>query len=126
MSCEIDKYGDMAWRNSEGKLHRTDGPAIVLKSGRSEWYWNNKLHRRDGPAAIYGSGTKVWYVNGFTHRSDGPAILFADKGYEWHLRGIRVNKTDVVNHGSERTIKILLLTRLLDPFCEINVVKYCL
>ena len=47
-----------------GKLHRTDGPAIEWANGGKEWYLNGKLHRADGPAYDFLSGNKYWYLNG--------------------------------------------------------------
>ena len=52
------------WRNARGKLHRTDGPAIIYADGDQEWWVNGKPHRTDGPAVIYANGTKLWYING--------------------------------------------------------------
>ena len=42
--------GVMEWRDAQGRLHRDDGPARVLPSGREEWYRHGLLHREDGPA----------------------------------------------------------------------------
>lgn len=47
-----------------GRIHRLDGPAIIAKNGRKEWYINGKLHREDGPAKEYRDGHKEWYLNG--------------------------------------------------------------
>jgi hypothetical protein len=52
------------WRNSDGKLHRKDGPAIERADGTKAWYVNGKYHREDGPAIEYADGTKFWYVDG--------------------------------------------------------------
>jgi len=47
----IDSYGNKIWRNTAGKLHRLGGPAhIDVINGYSSWYINGKLHRSDGPA----------------------------------------------------------------------------
>ena len=32
--------------------------------GTKHWYLNGKLHRTDGPAIEYRNGTKCWYLNG--------------------------------------------------------------
>jgi len=38
-----DSYGNKYWRNSKGKLHRTDGPAIeYLLNGSKRWYVDGK------------------------------------------------------------------------------------
>jgi hypothetical protein len=47
-----------------GKLHRTDGPAIERSNGTKYWYLNGKLHRTDGPAIERSNGTKSWWLNG--------------------------------------------------------------
>jgi len=47
-----------------GKLHRTDGPAIEDADGDKRWYLNGKLHRTDGPAIEYSNGNKEWHLNG--------------------------------------------------------------
>ena len=52
------------WRNSDGKLHRKDGPAIESADGGKEWCVNGKLHREDGPAVEYADGGKCWCVDG--------------------------------------------------------------
>jgi hypothetical protein len=49
--------------DSNGKLHRDDGPATIYPDGSQYWYRNGKLHRDDGPAIIYPDGTQLWYQN---------------------------------------------------------------
>jgi hypothetical protein len=61
--CEIDDVGTKCWRLN-GKLHRTDGPAIQGADGGKSWYLNGKLHRTDGPAIEFANGSKWWYING--------------------------------------------------------------
>jgi hypothetical protein len=53
--------------------------------GTKRWYLNGKLHRTDGPAIEYASGSKEWYLNDRLHRTDGPAIERADGSKEWFL-----------------------------------------
>jgi len=81
----IDDFKTIEWRNSDGKLHRKDGPAIEWAHGDKHWYLNGKLHREDGPAIEYADGDKHWYLNGKLHREDGPAIEWADGTKEWHV-----------------------------------------
>lgn len=53
------------WNDSEGKLHRVDGPANIYVGVFEEWYQHGVLHRTDGPAAIYfDSRTISYWVNG--------------------------------------------------------------
>lgn len=56
--------GTVEWRDDEGRLHRSGGPARVFASGREEWFRHGRLHRDDGPAAIYPDGRRVWFVEG--------------------------------------------------------------
>jgi len=32
-------------------------------NGDKRWYLNGKLHRTDGPAVEYSDGTKYWFLN---------------------------------------------------------------
>jgi len=50
MNPKIDYKGTKKWRNSNGKLHREDGPAVEYTDGSRLWYINGQLHRIDGPA----------------------------------------------------------------------------
>ena len=38
---------------------------ITNANGSKEWYLNGKLHRTDGPAIEFADGTKSWYLNGY-------------------------------------------------------------
>ena len=58
----VDDDGDKCWYLN-GKLHRTDGPAIEYANGTKDWYLNGKCHRTDGPAYEGADGTKCWYLN---------------------------------------------------------------
>jgi hypothetical protein len=60
----IDRFGDKTWRNQEGQLHRTDGPAFEYVNGTKAWWLNGQLHRTDGPAVESPNGAKSWYLNG--------------------------------------------------------------
>jgi hypothetical protein len=51
------------------------------------WWLNGRLHRTDGPAVEYANGDKMWYLNGRRHREDGPAIERADGNKIWYLNG---------------------------------------
>lgn len=70
-----------------GKLHRTDGPAIEYSDGSKEWYINGEQHRTDGPAVECPNGYRTWYINGIRHRTDGPAIKYSDGRNEWYING---------------------------------------
>jgi len=61
---EIDANGTKWWHNSQGQIHRDDGPAVEFASGSKSWWKNGELHREDGPAREYADGTKYWHING--------------------------------------------------------------
>jgi hypothetical protein len=52
------------WRDSNGVLHRTDGPAIIYINGHKEWWQHGKRHRDDGPAVMYADGHQRWFQHG--------------------------------------------------------------
>ena len=71
-----------------GRLHRTDGPAVEWPNGYKEWYLNGKLHKEDGPAREWPDGNKLeWWLNNKRHREDGPAIECKNGHKEWWLNG---------------------------------------
>jgi hypothetical protein len=55
--------GDKFWKNKDGELHRTNGPAIEYANGGRSWYINGKRHRLDGQAIDRADGRREWYVN---------------------------------------------------------------
>ena len=59
----VNRNGTKAWWLN-GKLHRTNGPAVEDVDGNKAWYLNGKYHREDGPAIEYADGTKAWFLNG--------------------------------------------------------------
>jgi hypothetical protein len=60
----IDTHGNKWWHDSDGNIHRTDGPAIIYADGDCEWYQHGLRHRDNGPALEYASGSKSWYLHG--------------------------------------------------------------
>jgi hypothetical protein len=81
------KYGNGYEIN--GKLHRTDDPAVIYSNGEKNYYNDGNLHRTDGPAVIYPWGGVEYYVDGQCHRTDGPAIWLPDGYREYCIRGKR-------------------------------------
>ena len=61
---EVDECGTRRYFNTDGKLHRTDGPAVEMSDGSKSWYQNGLRHRTDGPAIEYSDSGKVWFING--------------------------------------------------------------
>ena len=59
----INEYGDTCWYDSDGELHRDDGPAVIYANGDKWWLQYSKLHRDDGPAWEYADGTNRWWLN---------------------------------------------------------------
>jgi hypothetical protein len=98
------------YRDSLGRLHREDGPAVVSPDGVCEywiegikqdrpvklhvgkgglWAWRDNsgaTHRIGGPAVLY-DNCKVWKRNGITHRENGPAVEWDGGGEEWRQCG---------------------------------------
>ena len=64
LTCEVDEWGAIRYRNSEGELHRVCGPAVIYPDGSEWWYQRGQMHREDGPAAIYPDGEVCWYLVG--------------------------------------------------------------
>ena len=53
----------IVWHDSDGELHRDDGPALISKNGDQYWFQHGKRHRDDGPAIEWLDGDKFWYSN---------------------------------------------------------------
>ena len=65
------------------KLHRDDGPAVIMRGGKMKWYNNGNLHRDGGPAATWPNGKEEYWQHGDLHRDDGPAVIFEDGMVAW-------------------------------------------
>ena len=64
LTCETDEHGVINYRNSAGKWHRVNGPAVIWTDGSRSWYQNDILHRTDGPAIECPGGIYSWWLNG--------------------------------------------------------------
>jgi 2'-5' RNA ligase len=102
---ETDSYGTTRWRNSAGKFHRTDGPAVEYADGSKAWYVDGKRHRTDGPAIEYADGGKLWYVDGKRHRTDGPAVEYADGRKYWYVDGQELTEEEF-NRRHQASLKL--------------------
>ncbi|RTK95490.1 MAG: hypothetical protein EKK64_06625 [Neisseriaceae bacterium] len=71
----------------KNKLHNTNGPAVIYKNGREEWYFEGKRHREDGPA-VDSENIKIWYKKGLRHRENDPALI-KDNLKVWYERGLK-------------------------------------
>jgi hypothetical protein len=71
---KVDEYGTKWWYLN-GKLHRSDGPAIEFSEGDTIWYLNDRLHRTDGPAIEHNDGNKWWCINGVFYSEEDFDII---------------------------------------------------
>jgi hypothetical protein len=88
VNITIAEGGAKVYRNSEGKLHRLDGPAVEFEDGGEAWWKNGKRHRVGGPAVSYPVGYREWRYEGLLHRVDGPAVIYSDGEKEWVINDI--------------------------------------
>ena len=84
-----------------------------FKDGTQKWFdhWN-RLHRRDGPAVILADGTEHWMIHGKHHRTDGPAIIYPDGRTRWFINDIRIeskNRFRLRTNISNEDLAILIL-----------------
>ena len=85
--------GTVRWLNAFGKLHRTDGPAVIQSDGSQEWWQHGARHRVDGPAVTLADGRQYWLQFGQHHRVDGPAVIHPEGHEVWRQRG-SIHRTD--------------------------------
>lgn len=65
----VDTEEDRTEYFKNGKLHKENGPAVVIKDASGfqfEYHEDGKIHRKDGPAIIYASFPNLnkWYIEG--------------------------------------------------------------
>ena len=73
------------WKDDTAKLE-------TGKWNNIHWCWlnsNGYLHKLDGPALIDEHGTKWYRVDGFLHRIDGPAIEWVNGDGQYWVNGVR-------------------------------------
>lgn len=64
---------------------------IQLPDGTNIYLSDGRLHRSDGPALQTPDGTQYHFVDGALHRDDGPAIVCAAPQHcHWYKHGIRI------------------------------------
>jgi hypothetical protein len=78
-----------------------------------EWWLNGKLHRTDGPAVERADGMKEWWLNGKLHRTDGPAVERADGMKMWWLNGKQVSWRDLYRQANDPEIELRILSAVL-------------
>lgn len=78
----IDIWGDKRWKNSEGKLHRINGPAFESQASL-QYHRDGQRHREDGPAVIYRGSLSYckpeYYLNGKLIPEEYFSILTIEK-----------------------------------------------
>lgn len=72
---------------------------------RVEYRLNGKLHRTDGPAIEYDDGDKLWYVEGRLHRLDGPAVEWANGIKEWWIEGKKYTQEKFLKRTNQKSGK---------------------
>lgn len=86
----IGHYEIRWYKNS--KLHREEGPALILSNGQCQWFIDGIRQRKNGPSYISSLGDEHWLIGDTYHREDGPAVKLygckADCGEEWWLNGV--------------------------------------
>jgi hypothetical protein len=87
--------GRREYRDSAGRLHREDGPALIHANGSVKWYRHGKRHRLGAPACVYVNGTRKWYRDGLRHRDGGPASTYPDGRRIWFENGVKVRQETV-------------------------------
>jgi len=70
MNHVIDEYGNKYWYDSDGGLHREDGPAVEWAEGSKYWLKHDEYHREDGPAVEDSSGYKYYYLEGVRYTEE--------------------------------------------------------
>ena len=87
----VDPAGNRYWHLwRSGKVHRKNGPAMILANGREVWFIHGRRHRIGGPASENGSNEfSSWYVHECLHRVDGPAHDSPQElSWQWWLGGL--------------------------------------
>lgn len=74
-----DAFGNTTY-TLNGKLHRTDGPAVEWVDGYRAWWFDGKLHRVDGPAVVHADGDRAWYLNGYRLCDGDPVVVEKNEG----------------------------------------------
>src|SRR5271165_3436846 len=81
----------------------------TYSNGDKCWYLNGRLHRTDGPAIEYANGAKYWYLNGKFHRTDGPACEYTDGETRYWINDKHIPQLDNKRIYGEDLEKLLVL-----------------
>ena len=65
---DLDKYKSLEdiyyYKKDTDIIHNPYGAAVICKSGYKAYWIEGKLHRLDGPAIILPNGEGYYYING--------------------------------------------------------------
>jgi hypothetical protein len=84
-----------------GRTHRDGGRPAYVAKGRMEYWVNGVKHRVDGPAVVT-LNEEIWYVNGEKHREDGPAYVNKHGLEEWYTNGVLQRTVRRPSYDSDR------------------------
>ena len=87
-------------------LRPYDGSHVTQEPKPQRWLVNGKLHRTDGPAIELTDGSKHWFVDGKRHRIDGPAVEHADGAKQYYLFGEEYDDIEVFRVASDMLAKL--------------------
>ena len=105
LSSQCSNWSEFWFQNN--KLHRLDGPALILTTGPEVWFKDGKQHREDGPAVIV-HDSKAWWKDGKLHRTDGPAITGGIRKSQWYLENKWLTKESWFNKLTKEQLVIAL------------------
>lgn len=61
-----DHHADVIVRTPDGELHKVNGPALVMRDGRWDWYLFDVWHRYYGPQ----DNDNEWWIHGGWIKND--------------------------------------------------------
>ncbi len=104
---KVDGY-DTVYRNKEGKMHRTYGPAYISTNYDIEiWYRDGEYHREDGPA-IKHKNNLIWYRDGKMHNLHGPAVVTPAGPRQYWIEGRKYSPKEYKKEIARRRRKGLI------------------
>lgn len=82
----------IVYYDSEGRIHRTSGPAYINPLYDEEaWYFEGKLHR-EGNWAYRHKGNFVWFKHGVLHNLEGPAVVEMAGPEQYWIDGVKYSR----------------------------------
>lgn len=68
---QLDRY-----EGGTGLTFRRDGGPALIDGDRKEWRWHGKLHRTEGPAVVMGNDYKEWWIEGRKVRVQVEGVIY--------------------------------------------------